>query len=73
MTVALAGPTGTPWVPADGCSFADYTATITTAPAFGPIAAGDSVTGTATVTLANTLVDQNACKDLTVPLFLQAS
>ncbi|MEV6876676.1 hypothetical protein [Amycolatopsis sp. NPDC051128] len=73
VTVALAGPTGTPWVPPTGCLIADYTATITTAPPAGDILAGDSVTGTATVTLANTEANQNPCKGADVPLYFTAT
>ena len=73
VSVAMAGPTGTPWVPPTGCSIADYTAAITTAPPTGPIAAGASVEGTVTVTLANTGVNQDACQGEEVPLYFTAS
>jgi hypothetical protein len=73
VTVTIAGPAGTPWVPPTGCLIADYTATVTTAPTYGSIASGDAVTGTATVTLANTGVDQDACQGVDVPLYFAAS
>jgi hypothetical protein len=73
VAVTLADSTGTAWVPPTGCLIADFTATVTTAPSWGPIAAGGTVTGTATVTLANTGVNQNACQGVTVPLYFAAS
>ncbi|HSV40140.1 MAG TPA: hypothetical protein VLI04_15380 [Nocardioidaceae bacterium] len=73
VTVAMAGPTGVAWVPAAGCDIDDYTATITTAPATGTIAAGASRNGTVTVTLANTGVNQDACQGESVPLYFVAS
>jgi hypothetical protein len=73
VNVTIAGPTGTTWVPPTGCLLADYTAAITTAPTFGAIAVGGSRSGTATVTLANTGVNQDACKGATVPLYFTAS
>jgi len=73
VTVTMADPTGTPWVPNGSCDVADYAATVTTAPVYGAMAAGDDVTGTATVTLANTGVNQDDCKDQTVPLYFVAS
>lgn len=72
VTVSIADAEG-PWVPPTGCLLADYTAAITTAPAPGAIAVGASVPGTATVTLANTGVNQDACKLAVVPLLFTAS
>jgi hypothetical protein len=73
MTVTIAGPGGAAWVPTGSCSPDDYAATITTAPTLGEIASGDEVTGTATVTLANTAVNQDDCQGQTVPLHFEAS
>lgn len=73
VTVALANADGTAWVPAVGCSIDDYTATISTAPAYGQIAAGAFVEGTATVTLTNTGANQDACQGQTVPLYFTAA
>ncbi len=73
VTVTLADVTGTAWVPATGCLIADYSVSVTTAPTYGDIAVGDSVTGTATVTLANTGLNQDACQGQTVPLYFEAS
>jgi hypothetical protein len=73
VNVAIAGPTGTPWVPPTGCLLADYTASITTAPTPGTIAVNGTRTGTATVSLANTGVNQDACQNATVPLYFTAS
>jgi hypothetical protein len=73
VTVTMAGPTGTPWVPTGGCNVADYTATVTDSPAFGPLAVNGTVAGTVTVTLANTASNQDACQGQTIPLYFQAS
>lgn len=73
VTVTLAEADGTPWVPDGDCLIADYSATISTAPAYGEIAAGDDVTGVATVVLANTAVNQDDCQDQVVPLYFAAS
>lgn len=73
VTVALADSEGVAWVPIDGCLLADYTAVVSTAPTYGPIAAGGTAVGTVTVTLADTEADQNACKGQPVPLYFSAS
>jgi hypothetical protein len=74
VTVAIANPDGSPWVPAVGCSAADYTAAMTVKPDAGDIpAGGSSAPGTVTVTLANTGVNQDACQGQTVPLYFVAS
>lgn len=73
FTVALADAAGLPWVPVGNCLSADYTATISTAPAFGPILEDGIVSGIATVTLASTTVDQNDCKGQAVPLYFVAA
>ncbi len=73
VTVTLATEYGAPWVPIDGCLAADYTATVTTAPAAGDIPAAGSVEGIATVTLANTAANQDACQGQDVPLYFLAS
>jgi len=73
VAVTLADATGTAWVPPTGCLIADFTVSVTTAPAYGDIAAGGFVTGTVTVTLTNTGVNQDACQGLTVPVYFAAS
>jgi hypothetical protein len=73
VTVALADAAGTAWVPPTGCDIADYTASVTTAPPAGAIAAGADVSGQVTVTLANTSVNQDACQGETAPLYFSAS
>ena len=73
VTVELADADGVAWVPAGDCQIADYTATISTPPVYGQIAAGGSVTGTATVTLTNTAVNQDDCQGQDVPLYFEAS
>lgn len=73
VTVAIAGPTGTAWAPTGGCLAADYSATISTPPTYGPMAAAATRTGTATVTMASTAANQDACKGQAVPLYFVAS
>jgi hypothetical protein len=74
VTVTIAGPNGAPWQPAGNCRAADYTATMTSKPPVGDIAAGGSSTpGTVTVTLANTGANQDDCQGQSVPLYLVAS
>ena len=73
VTVAMANAAGVAWAPTGGCLIADYTATITTAPDPGAIAAGGSAAGTVTVTLANTGINQDACQGQSVPLYFHAS
>lgn len=66
---------GLPWVPPVGCAFADYAAAITVQPTQGELAAGatTAVGGVATVTLANTAVNQDACQGADVPLLFVAT
>lgn len=74
VTVTIAGPDGTPWVPTGNCEPDDYTATMTVEPAAGNIAAGGtSEVGTVTVTLRNTAADQDDCQGQTVPLYFVAT
>lgn len=73
VSVTMAGATGVAWVPTGDCDIADYAATVTTAPTFGAIAAGDTVGGTATVTLADNGADQDDCQGQAVPLYFAAS
>ncbi|PUB23572.1 hypothetical protein C8K30_111170 [Promicromonospora sp. AC04] len=72
VTVALANDDGTAWVPTGDCLATDYTATVTDSPS-GEIAAGGSLSGTATVTLANTAANQDDCQGQDVPLYFTAS
>ncbi|MET0933707.1 MAG: hypothetical protein ABWX56_08335 [Mycetocola sp.] len=74
VTVQIANADGSTWVPPVGCVGTNYSATISTAPTAGEIAAGGSVSnGVATVTLASTTENQDACKTATVPLYFSAS
>lgn len=73
VTVTLATADGTPWVPTGGCDIAEYTVTVSTAPAAGNILAGGEADGVATVTLANTDTNQDACQTQEVPLYFVAS
>jgi len=73
VTVIMASANGVPWVPDGACDVADYSASVTTQAAEGEIQAGDSVDGQATVTLANTAVNQDACQGQPIPLYFTAS
>ena len=73
VTATLAEADGTPWVPAGGCLIEDYTVAVSTPAPVGDIAAGDSVDGVVTVTLANTAANQNPCQGQDVPLYFVAS
>lgn len=73
VAVTMAGPTGVAWVPPVDCDIDAYSVTLTTPPAYGPISAEGFVTGTVTVRLASTDVNQDTCKGATVPLYFQAS
>lgn len=71
MTVANAD--GSAWTAVSGCSASDYAIT---APAltYGDIAAGQSVSGSTTVTMVNNAsASQDACKGVSVPLYFLAS
>lgn len=76
VTVSLASPLGVPWVPAGDCLAGDYTvvispATLATLPV--DILAGESASGVATVTLADTGLNQDDCQGQEIPLYFQAS
>jgi hypothetical protein len=73
VTVTMASAAGVAWVPPVGCNVADFTATITIQPVDGEVLVGDGVDGQATVTLANTAVNQDACQGLAVPLYFTTS
>jgi len=68
-------PDGLPWVPPVGCEYDDYAASITTQPTQGELAAGATTAdaGVATVVLANTAFNQDACQGEDVPLLFVAS
>lgn len=73
VTVAVANADGSPWTAVAGCSAADYSVSVSTAPTYDDVAPGSSRTGTATVEMVNAAGNQNACKDATVPLYFAAS
>lgn len=73
VTVAVADADGSPWTAVAGCSAADYSASVSTAPTYDDVAPGGARTGTATVEMVNAAGDQNACKDAVVPLYFAAS
>jgi hypothetical protein len=72
VVVTVANADGTAWVAVSGCSAADYTVA---APVivYGPIAQGDDAAGTVAVSMVNSGTDQDACQNITVPLYFAAS
>ena len=72
VVVTVANADGTAWVATPGCSAADYTVT---APVitYGPIAAGEDAAGTVEISMVNSGTDQDACQNVTVPLYFVAS
>jgi hypothetical protein len=68
VTATIAGPTGVAWS-ITGCSAADYTVGAVTGITAGPMLAGESQTGHVTLTMKDTLTNQDACKDADVPLY----
>jgi len=72
VTVTVAEADGTAWTAITGCSAADYTIG-TPVITYGPIVAGESATGTATITMINSATDQDACQGVDVPLYIVAA
>ncbi len=70
VTVAASG--GAAWTAIPGCSAADYTVGTPTFTA-GDIASGSSTDGTVTITMKNLSTNQDACKNVSVPLYFSAS
>jgi len=72
VTVTVATSTGAAWTAVPGCSAADYTVGT---PVFTPgdIASNAVKDGTVTVTMNNLGTNQDACKGVTVPLYVSAS
>ncbi|MEP6560880.1 MAG: hypothetical protein ABJD68_07375 [Nakamurella sp.] len=73
ITVTIADDQGIQWVPPTNCAFSAYHAAVTTAPTPGIIASAGSFNGVVTVTLDNTVLNQDACKGEIVPLHLVAA
>ncbi len=71
VDVSVANRDGSAWTAVPGCSAADYTVGT---PSFkaGDIAAGATSDGTVTVTMNNLGTNQDACKSVTVPLYVAA-
>lgn len=73
VAVAIANADGSPWEAVAGCTSADYAVTVTTAPATGDVAAKASVNGTATVSMNETGLNQDACQGADVPLYFSTA
>ncbi len=59
-------------VPA-GCTYEYYSVSITTPPRFGPIQPNESVTTVATIVMANSEANQDACQGFQLPIRLMVS
>jgi hypothetical protein len=68
----VAAADGTAWTAVTGCSVLDFsvgTPTIT----YGEIAGGSSISGTVTLSMTDLATPQNACKNVSVPLYFTAN
>lgn len=73
VTAIVADGNGAPWVSDPvGCTAADYTVG-TPVITYDQIPAGGSISGTVTLTMNDLTTNQDACKDLPVPLYFTAS
>lgn len=72
VTAKVANADGSAWVAIPGCSAADF-AVGTPEITKGQIAAGTTVSGTVSIQMVNRDANQNACQNVTVPLFFEAS
>jgi hypothetical protein len=73
VVITVANTDGTPWAPVvTGCSALDYTLG-TPAITYGPILSAGVANGSVTITMNNLLSNQDACKGVTVPLYIVAS
>ncbi len=74
VVVTVANANGSAWTAVVGCSSADYTVgTPVITGGYGQIAALGVKSGTVTVTMNNLGTNQDACKSVTVPLYIVAS
>ena len=72
VAVSVATATGAAWTAVPGCSSLDYTVG-TAAITYADIASGASAAGTVTITMNNLATNQDACKNVSVPLYFLAS
>jgi hypothetical protein len=72
VVVTVANADGSAWTAVPGCSAADYLLG-TPAVTYGTIAPGGSVSGTVPLSMNNLASNQDACKNVTVPLYFVAS
>jgi hypothetical protein len=72
IVASVATSTGTAWTVVTGCSALDYavgTPTIT----YGEIAGGSTLSGTVVITMNDRSSSQDACKNVSVPIYFAAS
>lgn len=73
VTMTVANSDGTPWTAVPGCSAADYQVSTGAAVPSGDLAAGATASGWFTVQMVDSTSDQDACKNVSVPLYVKAS
>jgi hypothetical protein len=72
VAVTVANPNGSPWVAVAGCSALDYAVAAPTI-TYGDITGNGSRAGTVVITMNNLAANQDACKNVAVPLYFAAS
>jgi hypothetical protein len=72
VTVSVANADGSAWIAVPGCAAADYSLG-TPSVVYGALAAGGTVSGTVTITMNNTVTNQDACQGVPVPLYFEPS
>lgn len=75
VNVRVANADGSTWLAVPGCSAADYSVGITSVSTPLPtvVAPAGTVTGVATITMNNLGTNQDACQDVTVPLYFETN
>lgn len=71
VIVTVANDDGTAWTAVPGCSADDYTVG-TPVFTYGPIAPSGVLNGSVTITMDETGISQDACKNAIVPLYIVA-
>jgi hypothetical protein len=80
VAISVANADGSTWTDVPGCSASDFSiggaaagATFNDATKAANLGAGATATGSVTIKMVDTLVNQDGCKDATVPLYLSAT
>jgi hypothetical protein len=80
VAIKVANADGTPWTSVSGCSASDFSigtaaagATFNDTAQAANLASGATATGSVTIQMVDTGVNQDGCKNATVPLYLYAT